>query len=42
MNIQPQLKFPTMKVLKAIAKKLLLNVHEALYLVSNLKQDWTH
>ena len=29
-----------MKVLKAIAKKLLLNVHEALYLAKNLTGEW--
>lgn len=29
-----------MKVLKAIAKKLLLNLYEALYLAFNLRNKW--
>lgn len=42
MHADAQLKFPTMKVLKAIAKKLLLNLHEALYLAYNLKNGWPY
>lgn len=42
MNTEAQLKFPTMKVLKAIAKKLLVNVHEALYLAHAVNYDWPY
>ena len=42
MSAEAQLRFPTMKVLKAIAKKLLLNVHEALYLAHSLSLGWSH
>ena len=42
MNVDSKLKFPTMKVLKAIAKKLLLNLHETLYLAYSLRNGWAY
>lgn len=42
MNAEAQLRFPTMKVLRAIAKKLLVNVHEALYLAYNVQGGWPY
>ena len=39
---ETNLKFPTMRVLKAISKKLLINVNEGLHLAHVLQADWPH